>query len=354
VNGFRKREPPLNGTSGPRARTPSTEVVLGIDVGGTSIKVSLIDRAGRLRAGRRVATRRAAGSDAVVDQILETAALRVERHEPVPGRPRARATIVAIGLVVPGLVDEERGMAVRSVNLGWTNVPLGRRLEERTGLPVALGHDVRSAAMAEHVVGAAVETSDFLFIALGAGVGGAVMLGDNAYRGAHERGGEFGHMSVDRKGPRCTCGARGCVEAFASGSSIGRRYAKLSKRDAAVGSREIGLRVTRGDPLAERVWREAVGALSMGIANYVTLLDPERVVVGGGVSNAGERLLFGPLRREVAGLMPQFASAPPIVRAALGAHAGCVGAGILAWSRLGVRVSSAASGGGAKSGRVGA
>jgi glucokinase len=331
----------LNRTSRRSVSATDSGVVLGIDVGGTSIKMSLIDRAGRRRTMRKIATQRAAGADAVVNQILETAARRLERYSAAPARPDEHPRIVAIGLVVPGLVDEKRGIAVRSVNLGWRDVPLCRRMEERTGLPVALGHDVRSAATAEQALGAAVHTSDFLFIALGAGVGGALMLGGKLYGGAHGRGGEFGHISVDRKGPLCTCGARGCIEAFASGSSISRRYAELSDGHA-VASGEIALRVTRDDPLAECVWKAAVSALSMGIANYVTLLDPMQVVVGGGVSNAGERL-FGPLRRGVTELVPPFALAPPIVRAALGPYAGSVGAGILAWSRLGVTVPAAVS-----------
>jgi glucokinase len=309
------------------------EVVLGIDVGGTSVKTALIDRAGHLRGPRKLPNHPERGPDLVVEGILRIAVAAVNKA----GSARETWTVRAIGLVVPGLVDEVKGIAVRSVNLGWTDIPLLRLLGERVGLPAALGHDVRSAALAERLLGAATGAGDFLFIALGAGVGAAIMIGEETYRGANGRAGEFGHTTVVRNGPRCTCGKSGCIEAFASGSAIERRYWRLTGAGQRVPTAEVSRRALAGDRNATRVWGEAVQALGMGIANYITLLDPDRVVMGGGVSAAGARL-FSPLREAVAGYLPPFQLSPPILPAALQSYAGCVGAGIMAWSKIGEAV----------------
>jgi glucokinase len=311
------------------------EVVLGIDVGGTSIKTGLIDRAGHLHGPRKLPNHPERGPDLVVEGILRIAVAAVDRASSA----RGAWTLKAIGLVVPGLVDEAKGNAIRSVNLGWTDIPLLRLLSERVGLPAALGHDVRSAALAERLVGAATEAGDFLFIALGTGVGAAIMIGKEAYGGANGRAGEFGHTIVARNGPRCTCGNSGCIEAFASGSAIERRYERLTGAPQRVPTAEVSRRALAGDRGATRVWGEAVRALGMGIANYITLLDPDRVVIGGGVSAAGARL-FSPLREAVARYLPPFLVSPPILPAALQSYAACVGAGIMAWSRIGEAVAA--------------
>lgn len=312
------------------------DIVAGVDVGGTSIKAGWIDRRGRLRGARKVPTFPERGPDKVVERILDVAARMARGPTGDDHRARDGDRVAAIGVVVPGVVDEQGGMAVRSVNLGWRDLPLRGLLEEATLLPTALAHDVRAGSLAESVLGAAAGARDFLFVALGAGVGAAVVIRGTAYAGANQRGGEFGHMSVAANGPRCRCGARGCIEAFASGSSIARRYLRLTRLSGPIDASEVVRRAFRGDTVARRVWAEATDALAMGIANYATLLDPERAVIGGGVAQAGSRL-FGPLREALAEHMPRFQTAPPIVPAALRSHSGCVGAGLLAWELAGSR-----------------
>ena len=178
---------------------------------------------------------------------------------------------------------------------------------------MAVAHDVRAAALAEGELGAARGCRDWLLVTLGTGVGAAVVLGGRPYGGAHGAGGELGHLVVVPGGPECACGARGCVEALASASAIERRAGRPV--------REV---IADDDP----VWREAIDALAAGLAAYAVVMDPERIVIGGGLAAAGDAL-FGPLAAALEERMT-FTSAPPIVAAALGGDAGCHGAALAA------------------------
>jgi glucokinase len=266
----------------------------------------------------------------VIESILDFADdLAKEARDPAGAR-----RVAAAGVAVPGLIDEENGVALMSVNLEWKNVPLRRLLQERLGVPAVVGHDVRTASLAEQLLGAARGSNDFLFLTLGTGIGAAVVLHGAVYVGAHALGGEFGHMVVQPGGPLCGCGRRGCVETLASASAVVRRYRALTQAPADMSTRDVAERVQAGDPVAKQVWEEAIEALSMGIANYITLLDPERVVIGGGMADAGQ-MLFEPLLARLASevtLQP----VPAVLPAALGNDAGYLGAALKAWLALGV------------------
>jgi glucokinase len=278
--------------------------VAGIDVGGTAMKGGVL--------GGRVESRptgREEGPDAVLERLVAFAR-------------ELAADAAAIGVAVPGLVDEASGVARASVNLGWRDVPLRRRLEDRLGLPVAVSHDVRAAARAEGEEGAARGRSDWLLVTLGTGVGAAVVAGGRPYAGAHGAGGELGHLVVAPDGPECACGARGCVEALASAAAVERRYGQ------AVAAEEVVRRAAAGEAAAAAVWGEAVEALAAGLATAVVMLDPELIVVGGGLAGAGSAL-FDPLAAGLRLRLP-FLEAPPVVPAALGPDAGWRGAALLA------------------------
>jgi glucokinase len=146
-------------------------------------------------------------------------------------------------------------------------------------------------------------------------------------------GGEFGHITVQPGGPPCGCGHSGCIEALASATAVARRYGALA-REQDVSAHDVAQRAAAGDVVAARIWGEAVAALSTGIANYVALLDPERVVIGGGMASAGP-ILFRPLVERLATEV-RFQSAPPVVPAELGENAGYLGAALMAWHRLNI------------------
>ena len=303
---------------------PRAESVVAIDVGGTSLKGAVVDRRGRWRSLTRRPSRVAAGPEAVLEELFSLAAELAA----------AAVSPVAVGIAVPGLVEERTGTARHATNLGWRDVPLGALAAERLDAAVVVSHDVRAAAVAEGRLGAARGCSDYLLITLGTGVGAAMVLGGRPFTGAHGLGGELGHTTVEPDGPVCGCGNRGCLEALASAHHVAARYGALAG-EPGLDAEAVARRAHAGDARAAGIWRRAIEALAIAVANYVTLLDPEVVVIGGGMAAAGGERLFAPLQRELSARL-QLASPPPVLPALLGADAGWRGAAILAWREAGI------------------
>jgi glucokinase len=283
--------------------------VIALDLGGTALKAGLVDEHRETLHALQRPSRREQGPEAVVAGLLEAVEELTSHAQPA-----------AIGLVVPGIVDEAAGMAVYSANFGWRDLPLRARLQERTGLPVAFGHDVRAGGLGEASLGAAKGVRDFLFLALGTGIAGAAVLDGRPYAGGGYAG-EIGHVVVEPGGRECGCGARGCLETIASARAIEERYG--ASADA------VAERCAAGEERARAVWQRAVDALADALAMYVSILAPELIVVGGGLSAAGDRLL-GPLDAAL-GARLSFHRRPRLCRAALGDQAGRLGAALLAW-----------------------
>ncbi|MFV0129212.1 ROK family protein [Streptomyces sp. HMX112] len=300
------------------------EHVIALDVGGTGMKAALVAADGTLLYEARRPTGRERGPEAVVESILAFAADLYAY-----GLERYGAAAVAAGVAVPGLVEPDEGMAVYAANLGWRDVPLRALLSERLdGLPVALGHDVRSGGLAEGRVGAGRGTDRFLFVPLGTGIAGAIGIAGTIEAGAHGYAGEIGHIVVRPGGPACGCGQRGCLETLASAAAVSRAWAAASG-DPVADAADCAKAVESGDPRAVRVWQDAVDALADGLLTALTLLDPGTLIIGGGLAEAGETL-FTPLRAAVEARVT-FQRLPAVVPAALGDTAGCLGAGLLAW-----------------------
>ena len=244
---------------------------------------------------------------------------------------REAARLRAVGLVVPGVVDAQQGIAVYAANIGWRELPLRQIVAEAIGLPVVLDHDVRAAGLAELEWGAGRGLHEVLFVALGTGVAGAVITRGEAYAGATGRAGELGHIPVVPEGEWCACGQRGCTETYASGAAISRRYAAASGISD-VPAKDVISRAAAGDPVAQGVFSDAITALGRALVNYVLLMDPEVILIGGGMGASGAALLQ-PLSREVqAGLA--WRPAPTITNGRFAGDAGRRGAGLLAWRAL--------------------
>ncbi|MFE5919776.1 ROK family protein [Streptomyces sp. NPDC056468] len=301
--------------------------VIALDVGGTGMKAALAAASGELLHQARRPTGRERGPDAVVEGILDFAdELRAYGEERF-GEPAAAA-----GIAVPGIVDEEQGVAAYSANLGWRDVPLRRLLADRLGgVPVALGHDVRSGGLAEGRIGAGKGADRFLFVPLGTGIAGAIGIDGRVEAGAHGFAGEIGHIVVRPGGVPCPCGQRGCLERFASAAAVSEAWAAACG-DPEADAADCAKAVASGDPNAVRVWHAAVDALADGLVTALTLLDPRTLIIGGGLAEAGETL-FTPLKEAVRRRVT-FQKLPSIVPAALGDTAGCLGAGLLAWDLL--------------------
>ncbi|MER7752837.1 ROK family protein [Kitasatospora sp. NPDC097643] len=295
--------------------------VIALDVGGTELKGAVVAEDGTVLQTERWLTRSGRGAGAVVDTVLGRAADLVELARRAGTPPRAA------GVVVPGLVDEATGTVRRAVNLDWQDVPIRAWLAEHLGLPVAFGHDVRAGGLAEARLGAGRGSASFVFVPVGTGIAAAVMTDGRAVTGALGAAGELGHLTVRPGGDRCACGGRGCLETVASAGAIARRYEHRTGLPG-VGADEVHRRSAAGEPAAVEVWTEAVEALADGLTATVTLLDPERIVIGGGLARAGEDLL-GPLATALAARLA-FRTAPRLVAAELGHRAGCLGAALLA------------------------
>ncbi|RKR88882.1 glucokinase [Micromonospora pisi] len=314
---------------------PSTEpahpsVVIALDVGGTGIKSALVRPDGSTHHSERHPTGADRGPAAVVETILTVA-------EGLAGRARADGLApVAVGIAVPGVVDQAAGVAVWSANLGFRDVPLRDLVSERLGLPSALGHDVRVGGIAEARLGAGRGDRYVLFTAIGTGIAAALTIDGTAFVGAHGAAGELGHIVVRPDGPKCGCGQVGCLEAIASAAAVGRRYTALAGSGSTgdrVSAAEVVRRAAGGEELAVRIWQETVDALADGLLIAQALYDPAVVVVGGGLAEAGDDLLV-PLRTALRARLT-FHREPRLVPAALGDEAGCLGAALLALDTIG-------------------
>jgi glucokinase len=293
--------------------------VVAFDVGGTDIKAALVDDRGRivelLRRPTPLDGERT--GDAVV---AATVRLLDEFRRTHPGiQP------VAAGLVVPGHVDEARGVGVLAENLGWREYPFRDLATQALGIPVSFSHDVRAAGEAEYRLGAAKDFRDVVVVAIGTGIAGAIFIDGTLFTGGGMAG-EIGHSRV-ADGPECACGGRGCLEAVASAAAIARRYTALSGVPVA-GSREVLERAQSGDPAARRIWDSALDALALDLSHTVALLAPEAIVIGGGLAQAGDDL-FLPLAERLEGILT-FQRRPVLLAARIGENAGVIGAALRA------------------------
>lgn len=234
------------------------------------------------------------------------------------------ATPTGVGLVVRAWSTTSHGIAVYSENLGWRDVPFRALVADQTGLPVGFGHDVRAGGLAERQLGAAQDVDDLLFMPIGTGVSGAVVVAGRPV--SNRYAGEIGHIDVGG-GEDCACGAHGCLEAVASASAIARRYTRASGT-IAPGAVDVLNALEGGDGVAARVRGDAVAAIARALIIYASLLAPEVIVIGGGLSRAGPAL-FDPLRVQLLQLV-RLQSKPRVVPSALGADSARVGAAVLA------------------------
>ncbi|HET6201464.1 MAG TPA: ROK family protein [Planctomycetota bacterium] len=304
---------------------------VGIDLGGSFVKAVAVSPRGRVLARDRRPTEAARGAGAIVQNIAAAAGAVAERAGLRPPR--------RIGVGVPGVLERRRGVVLAAPNLApLVGFPLRRALERATGARAFLENDANAAALGERWRGAGGD--DFLLITLGTGVGGGLVLGGSLWIGPGGMAGEFGHVAVDAGGPRCGCGARGCVEAFASAQAV-IREARGAIESGEGGSfvprdggdpdpAEVARAARQGDPRAKRIFEGAGRALGVGVASVVQLLDLRRFVVAGGLANALD-LMLPALRSEVATrTFGRDAAKIEVLPSRLGEEGGTIGAARLA------------------------
>jgi len=312
--------------------------LVGIDLGGTRLRVALADGRGRIRDVERRPTKAALGPDAVINRIAETVGGVLERNAV------SRSAVRTIGIGVPGPVDPRSGTVFIAPNLaGWRNVRLNAILTKRTAIPTFLHHDAHLAALGEATRGAARGAQHLVYVTVSTGIGAGLMIDGRLYSGAGGVAGEVGHIVIDPGGPRCLCGNRGCLEAIASGTAIARQARAAVGRRVPTALRSVRtpggptardvVRAARaGDAVATRILHDAGTALGIGLGTVVNLLGPELLLIGGSVTKAGP-LLMRPMQASLqASSWESARRALRIKRPSLGQDVGLIGA--VEWARL--------------------
>ncbi len=319
------------------------DYVVGVDMGGTKILAAVINAKGEIVQQAKKATKPKKGADAVIERIARCI------REAVDGADLKPSQIRAIGIGSPGPLDPDTGIIIFAPNLGWSNVPLKARLEANLSIPTFVDNDVNVGTLGEYAFGAGQETKNLVGIFVGTGIGGGIILDGKLFHGINKTAGEVGHMIVKANGPRCGCGNFGCLEAVASRTAMTRalRKAILKKGKKSVltklnggnldliRSNAIARAVTRGDKPTIKVVRRAAKYLGISVASIVHFLNPEMIVLGGGVVEALGDSLLDPIRKAAAKYaLPATMDSVQIVAATLGDNAGVIGASVLARQRL--------------------
>jgi glucokinase len=305
-------------------------LAVGVDLGGTQVRAALVDDAGTVIRRAATMTDTQGGPEAVIGQIagLVDAVLADEE----------RASVVGVGVAAPGPLDDERGLALAIPTLrGFVDLPLVAMLAERLRLTVKLGNDGLAAVLGEWRFGAGRGFSNLVYITVSTGLGGGVVADGRLLRGRRGMACHVGHMTVVADGALCACGNRGCWEAHASGTAFAQEARRRAAGAASSALSAHGERIDaglvfeaarQGDALASAIVAEEADMLGLGIVNLLHLYSPERVVIGGGVSNGFDLLHPGIVARVVRTAMPPFRDVP-IVRAELAGNSGLVGAAAL-------------------------
>ena len=309
---------------------------IGIDLGGTNIKGALVSETGEIAREVSRPTRVELGAEAVCDGIAEVI---TELSSDVD-----RTSLGGVGLGCPGTVDDETGRVLYANNLGWKNFDLRAAVKSRTDFDLRIGNDANVAALAEALVGCAKGAQSAVIVTLGTGVGGGVVLDGKMLTGYTGAASELGHMVIRAGGEECTCGRRGCFEAYASATALIRetkramaahpesRMHAATEENGAVDGRTAFIAAQRGDTAAQAVVDRYLDDLACGVANIVNIFFPEVIALSGGVANQGDALLV-PLRERVRALSYCSRYAVRHTRielCTLGYRAGVIGAALLA------------------------
>ena len=318
------------------------DLVLALDVGGTKLAAGVVTGAGDVLSLVIAPSRAEEGPEQMITRHLELGRRAVE--EAGVTWPEVRAVGIACG----GPLDPVEGIIQSPPNLpGWDDVPLVAVVREAFDRPTAVENDATAGALAEWWFGAgrARGVRHLVYLTISTGVGGGLILDGRLYRGAAGNAGELGHLTVEYEGRPCGCGRRGCLEAYASGTNIAARAREALASGAAsslagrpaISAKDVAEAAAAGDELARRIWDETTAILGSAMANVLDVFNPDLIVLGGGVTRAGDALLVPVRRAGLAQAMAPASRSADIVLAGLGEHLGIVAAASVAFDRLPVR-----------------
>lgn len=282
--------------------------VVGMDIGGTNLVVGCVAEDGSsLSALRSEPTRPEEGADAVIHRLVRLAQSSMEQT----AAEQPGSVFTGVGIGAPGPLNTRTGVVLLTPNLGWVNMPLRDRLQQSLNLPASLDNDANCAALGECWLGAARDARVAIGVTVGTGIGGGIVIDGRLYHGASDCAGEIGHTTIDPSGRRCKCGNYGCLEAYASGPAIAQRAMEGIEAGYETGlpayvdgdlgrltAQTVYAAAHDNDPLALEVVNDTAKFLGAGLANLINVLNPDVLVVCGGVTQAGDKL-FKPLQREI-------------------------------------------------------
>ena len=308
-------------------------LAIGIDLGGTSIKYSLIDPGGGITwRGTRPTEASKSG-----ERVFENLKSCIE--DAMGHTSETNDTVLGIGVGIPGIVED--GILVGGANNipDWEMVPVKRVLEKEFARPAFAENDANLMGLAESRFGSAVDATDIIFVTIGTGIGGAMILNGKIYGGYHNRGGEFGHIIIQKDGRPCSCGARGCFEAYASVNALINDYRDLANddpvdRDLEIDGKLIVRRYLEKDERAIQALNNHFDYMAVGIGSLINIFGPEKVVLGGGITEAGDLYIENIRQRVFSIAMKETSENTRIVRASLGNDAGMLGASILVFDNV--------------------
>ena len=314
------------------------DIVLALDVGGTKLAAGVVSGDGRVRSMATIPSRSEEGPDAMIARLVALG------RSMVPAAGMDLSAIRAIGIACGGPLDPSSGIVQEPPNLpGWHDVPIVDIVSAAFDRPTVLDNDATAGALAEWWFGAGRGGSvrDLIYLTISTGIGGGLILDGRVYRGQAENAGELGHLTVDYRGRPCGCGRRGCLEAYASGSSIARRAREALEDGAAsslaglpaVTAEDVAEAAAAGDPLAARIWDETTEILGSALANILDVFNPELVVLGGGVTRAGAQLLDPVRAAALRDAMAPAARSANIILSDLGDELGVISAAAVAFDR---------------------
>ena len=315
-----------------------TRWCIGIDLGGTLIKFGLLDENRQTGGTGHLPTPRDGGADGLIAQMVQGARrLTAEAH-------LRQQDLVAVGIGAPGPADLAQGVILAMPNIpGIENVALAGRVGEALGVPAVLENDANAAAYGEYCCGCGQGSRSLVLLTLGTGVGSGVIVEGQVLHGSHDIGGEFGHMIVQPEGEPCPCGQRGCLERYSSAAAIARRarqlveggrsstLAEVLRSKGELNAKDVEDAHKAGDALASQLWDEAARYLAVACVNICRILDPDLIVLSGGLAGAGDDLLEpvrAHFRRLHWSLTP---TRTQVTLSALGGQAGVIGAAAIAW-----------------------
>ncbi|MBI4432167.1 MAG: ROK family glucokinase [Candidatus Omnitrophica bacterium] len=309
---------------------------IGVDIGGTSVKIGLVGAEGKVLARDSFPTHEG-GRHQSREDFLRLVSAAVDRLKKIASQKKR--VIVGVGIGAPGPVDVERGFVYFFPNIpGWKNTPLKSILEKRLKLPARVDNDASALAWGEFVFGAGRGVKNIVVLTLGTGVGGGIILDGKLFHGHAFSAAEIGHLVIHENGPECACGNRGCLETFVGNGYFVKEAEKrlksgqtsvLSRAGGKLTPHAIAKAAHAGDPFSIRLWEDTAEHLATALAGLANILNPERIILGGGLAQNGI-ILFGPLRRALAKkAFPIAARSVKVVPAALKLDAGVVGAAAL-------------------------